>query len=120
DQASVIAHEFAHQWVGDLVTAQWWDDIWLNEGFATFAESKVVDAWRPAFGARIEQIAEVQRVMDTDALHSARAVREPVHSTGEVLESFDGITYEKGAAVLRMVEAWLGQDTFRRGVQRYI
>jgi alanyl aminopeptidase len=120
DQASVIAHEFAHQWVGDLVTARWWDDIWLNEGFATFAEAKMVDAWKPSFGARIEQIADVQRVMDTDALHSARAVREPVHSTSEVMESFDGLTYDKGAAVLRMIEAWLGPDTFRRGVQRYI
>jgi aminopeptidase N len=119
-QAEVIAHEFAHQWFGDLVTAQWWDDIWLNEGFATWAEAKMVDAWRPSFGATIEQIAGVQRVMDTDALKSARAVREPVHSTGEVMESFDGLTYEKGAAVLRMLESWLGPDTFRRGVQRYI
>jgi aminopeptidase N len=119
-QAEVIAHEFAHQWFGDLVTAQWWDDIWLNEGFATWAEAKMVDAWRPSFGATIEQIAGVQHVMDTDALKSARAVREPVHSTGEVMESFDGLTYEKGAAVLRMLEAWLGPDTFRRGVQRYI
>jgi alanyl aminopeptidase len=119
-QASVIAHEFAHQWVGDLVTARWWDDIWLNEGFATFAEGKMVDAWKPSFGARMEQIADVQHVMDTDALRSARAVREPVHSTSEVMESFDGLTYEKGAAVLRMIEAWLGPDTFRRGVQRYI
>jgi aminopeptidase N len=119
-QAEVIAHEFAHQWFGDLVTAQWWDDIWLNEGFATWAEAKMVDAWRPSFGAKMQQIAGVQRVMDTDALKSARAVREPVHSTSEVMESFDGLTYEKGAAVLRMLESWLGPDTFRRGVQRYI
>jgi alanyl aminopeptidase len=119
-QAEVIAHEFAHQWFGDLVTAEWWDDIWLNEGFATWAEAKMVDAWRPSFGATIEQIADVQHVMDTDALRSARAVREPVHSSGEAMEAFDGLTYEKGAAVLRMIEAWLGPDTFRRGVQRYI
>jgi aminopeptidase N len=119
-QAEVIAHEFAHQWFGDLVTAQWWDDIWLNEGFATWAEAKMVDAWRPSFGATMEQISEVQQVMDTDALRSARAVREPVRTSSDAMESFDGLTYEKGAAVLRMIEAWLGPDTFRRGVQRYI
>jgi alanyl aminopeptidase len=118
--ALVIAHEFAHQWFGDLVTMKWWDDIWLNEGFATWAEAKMVDAWKPSFGARVEQIAQVQHVMDTDALKSARAVRQPVLSTGDAEEAFDGITYEKGAAVLRMIEGWLGPDTFRRGVQRYI
>lgn len=119
-QAAVIAHELAHQWFGDLVTMQWWDDIWLNEGFATWAQAKIVDEWKPAFGARLEQIAGVQGVMDLDALTSARAVREPVRSIGEAAEAFDGLTYDKGAAVLRMLEAWLGSDTFRRGVQRYI
>jgi len=119
-QAMVIAHEFAHQWFGDLVTAKWWDDIWLNEGMATWAESKMVDAWKPTFGATTEEIAGVQHVMDTDALHSARAVRQPVHSVSEAMESFDGLTYEKGAAILRMLESWLGADTFRRGVQRYV
>ena len=119
-QAEVIAHEFAHQWFGDLVTAAWWDDIWLNEGFATWAEAKMVDAWRPSFGAELEQIAAVQQVMDTDALRSSRAVRQPVHSVSDALEAFDGLTYGKGAAVLRMIEGWLGPDVFRRGVQRYI
>jgi aminopeptidase N len=119
-QAEVIAHEFAHQWFGDLVTMQWWDDLWLNEGFATWAEAKIVDAWRPSFGATLEQIAGVQGVMDTDALESARAVREPVRSTSEAKEAFDGITYDKGAAVLRMIEGWVGADTFQRGVQRYV
>ncbi len=119
-QAEVIAHEFAHQWFGDLVTAQWWDDIWLNEGFATWAEAKMVDAWKPSFGATLEQISGVQHVMDTDALRSARAVREPVRTSSDAMEAFDGLTYDKGAAVLRMIEAWLGPDVFRRGVQRYI
>ncbi|HXX67292.1 MAG TPA: M1 family metallopeptidase [Polyangiaceae bacterium] len=119
-QAAVIAHELAHQWFGDLVTMRWWDDIWLNEGFATWAQAKVVDEWKPGFGATLEQIAGVQGVMDLDALASARAVRQPVRSTGEAAEAFDGLTYDKGAAVLRMLEAWLGADTFRRGIQRYI
>jgi aminopeptidase N len=119
-QAEVIAHEFAHQWFGDLVTMKWWNDIWLNEGFATWAEAKIVDQWKPNFGATIAQIAGVEHVMDTDALKSARAVREPVRSTSEAEEAFDGITYQKGAAVLRMIEGWLGPDVFRRGIQRYI
>jgi alanyl aminopeptidase len=119
-QAEVIAHELAHQWLGDLVTMRWWDDLWLNEGFATWAEAKVVDAWNPAFGATIEQIAGIDNVLDADALRSARAVRQPVRSTGEAKEAFDGITYEKGAAVLRMLEGWLGPDTFRRGIHHYL
>jgi aminopeptidase N len=119
-QAETIAHEFAHQWFGDLVTAAWWNDIWLNEGFATWAEAKMVDAWKPSFGAELEQIANAQHVMDTDALRSARAVRQPVHSSSDAIESFDGLTYTKGAAVLRMVESWVGPDVFRRGVQRYL
>ncbi|MGH7269200.1 MAG: M1 family metallopeptidase [Polyangiaceae bacterium] len=119
-QAEVIAHEFAHQWLGDLVTMKWWNDIWLNEGFATWAEAKVIDAWKPNFGATLEQVAGLEHVMDTDALKSARAVREPVRSTSDAMEAFDGLTYQKGAAVLRMIEGWLGPDTFRRGVQRYL
>ena len=99
---------------------KWWNDIWLNEGFATWAEAKIVDQWRPAFGATLGQIAGLERVMDTDALRSARAVREPVRSTSEAMEAFDGITYQKGAAVLRMIESWLGADVFQRGVQRYV
>ncbi len=119
-QAEVIAHELAHQWFGNLVTLEWWDDLWLNEGFATWAEGKIVDAWRPSFGATFGQLAGMQQVMDIDALQSARAVRGPVRSTSEAEEAFDGITYDKGAAVLRMLESWLGPDTFRRGVQRYV
>ena len=119
-QAEVIAHEFAHQWFGDLVTMKWWNDIWLNEGFATWAEAKIVDQWKPNFGATIGQIAGIEHVMDTDAMRSARAVREPVRSTSEAMEAFDGITYQKGAAVLRMIEYWLGPDVFQRGVQRYV
>jgi cytosol alanyl aminopeptidase len=119
-QTLVIAHELAHQWLGDLVTMKWWNDIWLNEGFAMWAEAKIVDAWKPSFGAVFEQIASAQQVMDNDALKSARSVREPVRSTSEAEEAFDGVTYEKGAAVLRMMEGWLGPDVFRRGVQRYL
>jgi alanyl aminopeptidase len=100
------------------VTMQWWDDLWLNEGFATWAEAKMVDAWKPAFGASLGAIAEAGHVMDEDALESARAVRQPVRSRSDSMEAFDGLTYDKGAAVLRMLESWLGAETFRRGVQQ--
>jgi alanyl aminopeptidase len=119
-QAVVIAHELAHQWFGDLVTMQWWNDTWLNEGFATWMESKVVDAWRPGFGALLGQIEDTEGVKDQDALQSARAVRQPVTSTSEAMEAFDGITYEKGAAVLAMIERWIGEDAFQEGVRDYL
>jgi alanyl aminopeptidase len=119
-QAVVIAHELAHQWFGDLVTMRWWDDLWLNEGFATWAESMAVDAWQPSFGATLDELSGLGQVMDADALASARAVRQPVRSVAEADEAFDGLTYDKGAAVLRMIERWIGPGTFRRGVQRYL
>jgi aminopeptidase N len=118
-QALVIAHELAHQWFGDLVTMKWWDDIWLNEGFATWAEAKVVDAWKPAFGATAEAIAGMQAIMDTDALKTSRAVRQPVGSTSDAME-IDLIVYDKAAGILRMIESFLGPDIFRRGVQHYL
>jgi alanyl aminopeptidase len=119
-QAVTIAHELAHQWVGDLVTMRWWDDLWLNEGFATWAEAMAVDAWQPSFGATLDEIGGLGHVMDADGLASARAVRQPVRSVSEADEAFDTLTYDKGAAVLRMIERWMGPDTFRRGVQRYL
>jgi aminopeptidase N len=119
-QAQVIAHELAHQWFGNLVTAAWWDDLWLNEGFATWMEDVAVDGWQPSFGAHLESVAQAQGVMSLDALASARAVRQPVTSTEEAAEAFDGITYDKGAAVLGMLEGWLGRPTFQRGVQSYL
>jgi aminopeptidase N len=119
-QATVVAHELSHQWFGDLVTMEWWDDLWLNEGFATWMEGKVVDQYNSSYGTRLESIADAQRVMDTDALHSSRAVREPVRNAGEASGSFDGIAYKKGAAVLRMLERWLGESVFRKGVRDYI
>ena len=118
--AEIIAHELAHQWFGDLVTTAWWNDLWLNEGFATWAEAKIVDLWRPNFGARLEHLRGIPHVMDADALRSARAVRQPVHTTSEAMEAFDGITYQKGAAVLGMIEHFVGEPVFQRGVHAYL
>ncbi len=118
--AKVAAHEFAHQWFGDLVTAAWWDDIWLNEAFATWMETKVIEQWAPAWGMAAERVDQRNVAAETDALVSARVVRQPVHSYDDVKNAFDSITYEKGAAVLRMFEQWVGPETFRRGIQRYV
>jgi alanyl aminopeptidase len=119
-QVVVLAHELAHIWFGDLVTMQWWNDLWLNEGFASWMESKAADAWHPEVAERLEAVMDSQGVMDTDALANARAVRQPVSTTSEIEEAFDGISYAKGAAVLSMVEHWLGPDTFQRGVREYL
>lgn len=119
-QALVVAHELAHQWFGNYVTAAWWDDLWLNEGFATWMEWRIVDQWKPSFGAKADAVVDQLGVMDLDALASARAVRQPVVSTSEAQEAFDGITYEKGAAVIATIEKWIGEDAFQRGVRAYL
>ena len=95
-------------------------DLWLNEGFATWTTYKVVDAYKPAFGTRIDAAASAESIMDADGLASARAIRQPVASVGQAMEAFDGITYQKGAAVLRMIEHYVGEDVFQRGVHAYL
>jgi aminopeptidase N len=118
--AAVLAHELAHQWFGNLVTAEWWNDLWLNEAMATWMEARIVDTWQPQFGARLEAVSTAHHIMDLDALVTARAVRQPVTSTSEAMEAFDGITYEKGAALLAMIERWIGRDAFQAGVRDYL
>ena len=118
--ASVMAHELAHQWFGDLVTMVWWNDLWLNEAFASWMSDKIVDEWRPKTRARVHAVASKAGVMAEDALSSVRRIRNPVRSTGEAEESFDAITYSKGRAVLSMTEAWVGEDAFRDGLRSYI
>jgi cytosol alanyl aminopeptidase len=118
--ASVIAHELAHQWFGDLVTMKWWDDLWLNEAFASWMSDKLVDEWRPETRARLANLTGKWHVMAEDALSTARKIRNPVRNTSQAREAFDAITYGKGRSVLAMAEAWLGEDVFRDGLRRYI
>ena len=118
--ATVLSHEIAHQWFGDLVTMKWWDDIWLNEGFATWMESKAVAEWRPDWQVELDAANDTQRAITEDVLTSARPIRTKVETPEQINEVFDGIAYEKTAAVLRMVEAYVGPDAFRKGISSYL
>ncbi len=118
--AIVAAHEMAHQWFGDLVTTAWWDDIWLNEAFATWLEGKIVGRWRPAWHMEVQAAEDMLGVMRQDRLASARKIRQPIESENDIANAFDGITYQKGAAVISMFEHWIGEDKFRNGVRQYI
>jgi alanyl aminopeptidase len=117
---SVAAHELAHQWFGDLVTMAWWDDTWLNESFASWMGEKVTDRFAPEWGIALDRVVDRSEALAADSLRSARRIRQPIVAKRDIEDAFDGITYGKGEAVLEMVEAWLGEDTFRRAVQAYL
>jgi alanyl aminopeptidase len=116
----VLAHETAHQWFGDLVTMPWWDDLWLNEGFATFLATRTLEAVRPALEAELAAASSVNTVMSVDGLASARRIRQPIETAHDITNAFDGITYEKGAAVLAMIEHFIGGEPFRRGLHDFL
>ena len=118
--ARVHAHELAHQWFGNLVTPKWWNDIWLNESFATWMGNKAIDAWQPGEGYGNLTLRGALGVMGSDALASARQIREPIRSNHDIATAFDGITYQKGGGVLEMFEAWLGEEAFRAGVRLFM
>lgn len=118
--ADVMAHELAHMWFGNLVTMSWWDDLWLNEAFASWMGAKIVEEVFPEHQAGLELLEWAQGAMRTDSLLSARQIRQPITSNHDIENAFDSITYGKGGAVLAMVESWLGEEPFRRGVRRYL
>jgi alanyl aminopeptidase len=117
---NVTAHEIAHQWFGDLVTVPWWNDIWLNEAFATWAQGKATVDLKPAFAGDMARLEGTLGAMGSDSLLSARKIRQPITNFGDIQTAFDGITYQKGAAVLRMFEEWLGEDTYRAAMREYL
>ena len=113
-------HELAHQWFGNLVTPVWWDDIWLNESFATWNAAAVLHRLFPDENYRDSMSARGSGVMELDSLASARQIREPVLRHEDIGAAFDGITYQKGGAVLTMFESFIGEDNFREGVRKYM
>ena len=118
--ASVVSHEVAHQWFGNLVTMKWWDDIWLNEGFATWMATKPLAAWHPEWQVDLDEVEERQTAVSTDALRSTRPIRTKVETPDEINEVFDRIAYEKTASVLRTIENYVGPEVFRKGVGSYL
>jgi puromycin-sensitive aminopeptidase len=118
--ADVIAHELAHMWFGDLVTMRWWNGIWLNEAFATLMELLAVDAYRPDWERWTQFLRTRSVALEIDALTSTRPIEYEVRSPDDAAGMFDHITYSKGAAVLRMLERYLGGERFRDGIRKYL
>ncbi len=116
----VIAHELAHMWFGNLVTMKWWNGIWLKEAFATFCEMLAVDAYRPDWKRWLAFGLSRAAAFDVDALAATRAIEYPVVSPADAEGMYDLLTYEKGAAAVRMLEQYLGADEFRDGVRHYL
>ncbi len=118
--ADVVSHENAHMWFGDLVTMRWWNGLWLNEAFATFMEILAVDDWKPDWQRWTSFSVSRAAAMVVDGLKSTRPIEFPVHRPEEAAGMFDVLTYQKGAAVLRMLEQYLGGETFRAGINLYL
>ena len=117
---TVAAHELAHQWFGDLVTMKFWDDLWLNEGFANWIARKVTGVIDPSYRDAQAMLDVRDVALDADSLVSARQIRQPVRTVGDISTAFDRITYDKGASVLAMFERYLGPEVFQRGVRDYL
>lgn len=118
--AEVVCHELAHMWYGDLVTMAWWDDLWLNEAFATWMAFHIVDRWKPEWKMWHDFQHYRSAALGLDALTHTHPIYTQVRTPSDATENFDLITYEKGASVVRMLERYLGAGVFRKGVRRYI
>src|SRR5665811_1808957 len=117
---SVIAHEMAHQWFGDLVTMAWWDDLWLNEGFASWMAYKVCDHFHPVWKVWMDAQNASSYAMLSDARAGTHPIVQPINDVLQANQAFDSITYQKGSAVIHMLETYIGEKSFRAGVQNYI
>jgi aminopeptidase N len=117
---TTVAHEMAHQWFGDLVTMAWWDDLWLNEGFASWMESRATEHFHPEWNAALTAVGSREYAMSMDALQTTHPVVQHVETVEQASQAFDAITYQKGEAVIRMLEAYVGPDAWRAGVRAYM
>jgi alanyl aminopeptidase len=118
--ALTMTHELSHQWFGDLVTIRWWDDVWLNESFATWMESKIVQEWNPSYRSSLSGLEYAIVAMRTDSLQAAHALRMTVDNGSDAEAQFDSIAYAKGGAVLSMFESYLGKERFQKGIRHYL
>lgn len=116
----VVAHELSHQWFGDLVTPEWWDDIWLNESFANWMGYRIGNEWRPDLNIGVGAIDEALSAMNIDSLKAGRPIRQPIENSGEIDSAFDQVTYGKGGQVVAMIAAYMGDEKFREGVRLHI
>jgi len=117
----IVAHEIAHQWFGDLVTMNWWDDLWLNEGFASWMAAKATERWHPDWHPWMAQLTDgTATAMSLDAREGTHPIVQEINTIDDANLAFDSITYEKGLAVIRMLEAYVGEEDFRTGVRNYI
>lgn len=117
---TVVAHEMAHQWFGDLVTMNWWDDLWLNEGFASWMEGRASEHFHPEWNSQLNAIGNRDQAMSLDALVTTHPVVQHVETVAQASQAFDAITYQKGEAVIRMLEGYTGGSAWRDGVRRYM
>ncbi len=118
-RAGAMEHEMSHQWFGDLVTTAWWDDIWLNEAFASWLSSKLLNQWKPEWDIKADTARSLY-VMRADSLTTARKIRQPIEAPGDIANAFDGITYGKGEAVIGMFENYMGPEDFQRAIRLYL
>jgi aminopeptidase N len=116
----VLAHEMAHQWFGDLVTMGWWDNLWLNEGFASWMQEKAAEHFYPHWQTWLNGYGQKQFAMALDARRTSHPIQQPVADSSEAIAAFDGITYNKGQALIRMLENYLGERAFRDGIRKYM
>ena len=114
------AHEMAHMWFGDLVTMAWWDDLWLNEGFASWMANKTTQHFHPDWGGDVDQVADREQAMSLDSFVTTHPVVQHVRTVEQANQAFDDITYEKGQSVISMLEGFVGADVWRQGIRAYM
>lgn len=117
---SIAAHEIAHQWFGDLVTMSWWDDLWLNEGFATWMAARTTAKFHPEWKTELGAVGGREAAMGRDAVATTHPVVQKIETVEQASQAFDAITYSKGGAVIRMLENYVGEDAWREGVRAYM
>lgn len=114
------AHEMAHQWFGDIVTMAWWDDLWLNEGFASWMETKATARFQPDWYPLLSRVSGREAAMNLDSFQTTHPVVQKIRTVSETAQAFDAISYQKGEAIIAMLEAYAGEDTWRDGIRAYI